>query len=254
MSEQKSVNTERFASRRAQSKELSKIEPNLLRNSADRNREDFFQQIVPHIQPLKNYIRRRLKIAYLLAQIQTPTETTGDLVDEIILEAYNNIENRPKNLSLEEWLYQIANRVVETYIKRAEQRDRKRRSYESLGRRELRTLEELEQVTADTEGEPYLTEDLDDGEYELPELDSPVSEETPEEELEKKEQIELILSALANLPRQELTVFQLYAMEGFSPEEIAKIMDISPGEVSRIVRDVRSTVLSRLGDPNQKAS
>jgi DNA-directed RNA polymerase specialized sigma24 family protein len=42
--------------------------------------------------------------------------TSDDLLDEVVLEAYQNFDRRPKELSLEEWLYRLANDAVEHYI------------------------------------------------------------------------------------------------------------------------------------------
>jgi RNA polymerase sigma factor (sigma-70 family) len=245
--------------RQAQGLALTQNEAHLLRHSTDKNKDEFFRQITPLLQPLKNYIERRLRSAYLFQELRTPIVTSDDLLDDVILEAYRKFETKPKDLTLEMWLYQIANRIVEGYIQRTAPRDARRRSAESLRGRELRTLEELGQVTADTEGEPWLAEDLDDAEYQVPEVSAPTTDETPEERLEKKEQLQMVLDALSDVPQRDLAVFQLHAMEGFSPGEIAKIMNIPPNEVTEIVDRVRKTVLSRLNAagvdaPKRKAS
>ncbi|UCF80101.1 MAG: RNA polymerase sigma factor [Acidobacteriota bacterium] len=59
---------------------------------------------------------------------------------------------------------------------------------------------------------------------------------TPEALVESKEEIEKMLSALA--PR-EREAFVLCAMEGFSSEEAARIMDAAPSTVRNLVRQAR---------------
>lgn len=259
MTAEKSTRERRFNTRKQQGQALTENEADLLKHSTDKEKDEFFARITPLLQPLKDYLERRLRIASLFQQIRTPTITSEDLLDRVILEAYKRFETRPKDLTLEMWLYQIATQVADDYVKRAEKRDARRVSYESLRGRELRTLEELAQVSADAEGEPYLAEDMDDSEYEIPEVNPPTTSETPEENLEKKEELELIVNALSSIPRRDLIVFELYAVEGFSADEVSKIMNITPSEVNEIVSRVRRTALSRLGAtgtnvPKEKAS
>ena len=80
--------------------------------SAGRGHE-FFAQILPLLDSLKSYIKRRLKIAYLSLEITTPVYTSDDILDTAILRAYKNYARKPKELTLEQWLYQIANDILE---------------------------------------------------------------------------------------------------------------------------------------------
>jgi RNA polymerase sigma factor (sigma-70 family) len=242
-----SVNTTnalRAENRKQQQASLQAREDDLRRTVAEKKKVEFFQQSTPLLDSLKSYIKRRLRVAYLEQQIQTPVYTTGDILDQVLLRAYTNYEHKPSNLTLEQWFYRIANEVLENYLHRQASRDARRRSLEDLTQAELRTLEES--ITADAEGEVMLPEDLDDSE--LPEQDftPPVSNETPEQELEKKERVLQILSALSRVPERDRIVFELFAIEGFSKEEVARIMEISPEEVERTVRTVRTGVLQEL--------
>ena len=247
----------RHAARQQQGDALQQQEATLSRLAAERNKDEFFKQITPLLKPLASYIKRRLRVAYLTLEVQTPVATTGDLVDEVILEAYDNYERKASDLSLEQWLYQIANKKVDSYIARESSREKRRRSLETLTRAELRTLEEMP-ITADADAEPWLPEDLDDSEIPPREFNAPSDRATPEEKLGRKERLQLILRALARAPEQDLVVFDLFAIEGLPKESVAKIVKISPDEVPRIAQRVKARVLQEVeaerGSTERKAS
>jgi hypothetical protein len=50
---------------------------------AEQNKGAFFTQIISLLQPLKSYIKRRLRMTYLEQQILTPRQTTGDILDQV---------------------------------------------------------------------------------------------------------------------------------------------------------------------------
>jgi len=125
-----------------------------------------------------------------------------DILDEVVLTAYENFGQKPKDLSLEQWLYQLANRQLENYLNRASIQDVRRRSLESLAEKEARTLEE--RMTADAEGEVMLEEDLYDTEYHLqPEFTPPSYRSDPSEVVERKEQLRQVVRALSRIPEKE---------------------------------------------------
>jgi RNA polymerase sigma factor (sigma-70 family) len=220
-------------------------DPHLRKLSAEHKQEEFFRQITPLLNSLKSYIKRRLRIAYLDLQIRTPVYTSGDILDEVVLRAYANYEQRPEELTLEHWLYRIANEVLEKRLNRQASTDTRRKSLEDLTASELRTPQE--RITADAEGEVILVEDLDDSEYQqsgyVP-LSS--SDDDPEKILERKERLFQILHALSRVPQEDRIAFELFAVEGFSKEEVAKILNVSPEAVEEIVKRVKTEVAQEL--------
>ncbi len=213
--------------------------------SAGRERE-FFAHVLPLLDSLKAYIKRRLKIAYLSLEITTPVYTSDDIVDTAILKAYKEYARKPKELTLEQWLYQIANNILDRYIQRRHATDRRRKILEHLIPAELRTLAEVEDITADVEGEIYLAEDLDYGEIPPRDFAAPADTSNPEEILEEHEELEQLFRALAKIPARERIVFELSAVEAFSDEEVARIANVPPEQVPRIVQEVRAEVLRQL--------
>jgi RNA polymerase sigma factor (sigma-70 family) len=183
---------------------------------------------------LQSYIRRRLRIAYLTQQITEPIATSGDILDRVILNAYENYSHRPKDLALEQWLYQITNKELEGYISEEQSREKGRASFEMLSRAESRSLEEMP-ITADVDGEPWLPEDLDDSEIAPRALNVPADRNNPETVLERKEELQQIFDALTRLPERERMAFDLAVLEGFSNDAAAKIMGLPDGEIRKLL-------------------
>ena len=241
MSEKEKSKADLRITRRERTEGLGKEEAELGRLATRQNKQEFFNQITPHLKPLRSYIKRRLRVAYLTLQTRTPVYTSDDLLDRVIFRAYENYEKKPANLTLEEWLYQLANRVVDAYISRRKAQEARRRSLETLNQSELRTLEEIP-FTADADGEVWLPEELDDSEIPPREVHAPADELDPEKKLEQEEEVSEILEALSRVPERERTVFELYVNEGFSKEAVARIYNIPPDQVTAIVDKVRAQV------------
>ena len=206
---------------------------------------EFFKQIIPLLNSLRSYIARRLRVAFLSMKVRTPLFTSGDILDATVLKAYSEFGRKPKDLSLEQWLYQIANTILEKCLRERQVIDKRRRSLEVLRQTEIRTLEE-EPITTDAEGEIYLAEDLDDSELPAREFNPPVDTSNPEEELEKKEDLQELFRALAHIPVTERIVFELSAVEAFPDESVAKIANVPLEAVPHIVRKVRTKILHEL--------
>jgi RNA polymerase sigma factor (sigma-70 family) len=237
----------RSAKRQQQSDLLQRKEGELKSLAAHGRKEEFFQQILPLLGPLKSYIKRQFRIAYLTLKIRTPVYTSGDILDEVMLAAYENYERKPADLSLQEWLYRLTNEILDSYLRKRAATDARRRSLESLSQAELRELGEIEHMTADVEGEVLLEEDLDDAEYQRRDFIPPSTQRyDPSEDLERKEELELILQALSSIPAKDRLVFELSAMEGFPNDAVARLADVPAGQVPKIVEKARSQVQREL--------
>ena len=67
-----------------------------------------------------------------------------------------------------------------------------------------------------------------------------VTEITPEEEVEEKENSEWLLSRLQRMPKNEREVWQLFYDDGLTVEEIAEVRSISVATVRKTISNVRS--------------
>jgi RNA polymerase sigma factor (sigma-70 family) len=228
------TNASGTAGRRQQERSLRLQEAKLQQLAEERNKQEFFNELVPLLKPLQFYIRRRLRIAYLTDQITKPLATSGDILDRAILHAYENYSRKPKDLALESWLYQITNKELQRYLSKEQSRGKRSASFETLSRAESRSLEEMP-ITADVEGEPWLPEDLDDSEIAPREFSAPADHNDPERLLERKEELQEIFDALSRIPERERMVFELVAVEGFSNEAAAKILGLAGNEIPKLL-------------------
>ena len=89
----------------------------------EKKKQEFFNELVPFLKPLQSYIKRRLRIAYLTQEITRPVDNSGDILDRVILNAYENYSHKPDDLALEAWLYQIANKELQSYLSREQSRE-----------------------------------------------------------------------------------------------------------------------------------
>lgn len=220
--------------RRQQERSLRLNEAKLQQLAQEKNKPDFFNELVPLLKPLQFYIRRRLRIAYLTQQITKPLATSGDILDRVILSAYENYSHKPDDLALEAWLYQITNKELRSYLSKEQFREKRNASFERLSRAESRSLEEMP-ITADVEGEPWLPEDLDDSEIAPREFNAPANHNDPETILERKEDLQELFNALSRIPERERMVFELVAVEGFSNDAAAKILGLRRNEIPKLL-------------------
>jgi RNA polymerase sigma factor (sigma-70 family) len=241
MTETKDRGEERIREKRRQREALRRSDPELGRLASEHKNVEFFKRILPLLRPLESYIKRRLRIAYLTQEIRTPIATSGDIHHEVVLEAYERYAGRPTDMTLDQWLYQIANEKLQNYISRQKSKEKRRKSLERLTHSELGSLEEMP-ITADAEGEPWLPEDLDDSEYFGREFVAPADHDNPERRLEREEELRQIFQALCRIPEQDRVVFDLYVLEDLSKEEVGRILQISPDQVPKIAGRARATL------------
>lgn len=240
MTETKDRGEERIKEKRQRREALRRSEPELGRLASEHKNVEFFKKILPLLRPLQSYIKRRLRIAYLTQEIRTPIATSGDILDEVVVEAYERYAERPTDMTLDQWLYQIANEKLQNCISRQKSKEKRRKSLERLTHSELGSLEEMP-ITADAEGEPWLPEDLDDSEYFHREFVAPADpKENPEQRLAREEELRQIFQALCRMPEQDRVVFDLYVLEGFSKEEVGRILQIPPDQVPEIAARARA--------------
>lgn len=232
------TNTSGTVGRRQQERSLRLKEAKLQQLAQEKKKQEFFNEIVPLLKPLQFYIRRRLRIAYLTQQITRPVDTTGDILDRVILNAYENYSHKPEDLALEPWLYQIANKELQNYLSKEQSREKRSASLETLSQAETRSLEEMP-ITADVEGEPWLPEDLDDSEIAPREFNAPADNNDPETILERKEELQEIFDALSRIPERERMVFELVAVEGFSNDAAAKILGLRRDEIPDLLEHAK---------------
>ena len=170
----------------------------------------------------------------------------------MVLKAYENFDKKPTDLTLEQWLYRLANEILDDYLAKRRSRDPRRRSFETLEQKERSTLEEIP-FTADETRSRGFPRNWMDSEYQPREFTPPAYEHNPEEELDTKKNYRRFCRRSPGCPNCDRMVFDLYAIEGFSKEEVGKILRIPPENVARIADEVIEQVRHEIStEPDQR--
>lgn len=176
---------------------MSKSEKYLLKRSKDGDIQAFEQLI-------ENY---QTKVFNIALRIIGNYDDANDLAQEVFLRVYKSIKSFKGESSFSTWIYKITKNVCLDEI-------RKRRNKNVISLDEEIKLNSGE-VTRQVES----------------------SDDTPDVALEKSEMKDLINKAISELSDEHRVVIVLRDIQGFSYEEIAKIIDCPEGTVkSRINR------------------
>jgi len=134
---------------------------------------------------------------------------TEDIIQDIFLKLYQNLDNIRSKENINFWLFTSARNEVYGYYRRKKIRK-----------------------------DQFNVEDTDEIEIE--------SKVSIEEELEKKELKELILTELNNLPVKQREIFILKEYSGLSYKEIASLMEIDEELVKSRLYKVRQQLVNRI--------
>ena len=159
--------------------------------------EDAFSEIVGRYE--------KFVYSAVFAELKN-TDDAFDVSQEVFIRLYNAAGGFRCESTLKTWLYRMCKNCAYDYM---------RKYYKN--RPVSLTVRDSEEETAD---------DIDI-----------VSEETPEDEVIRKEKIQAVRKAILNLPEDQRDVIVLRELEGLQYLEIAEILGISEGTVkSRISR------------------
>ena len=159
------------------------------------------------------YDKRAYNIAY---RIMGNEEDAKDMAQEALLRIYKSIKDFKGQSSFSTWLYRIVTNVCLDELRR-----RKNEKYISMD----------------------STIQTDSGELHM-ELCS--DKETPESVYERVEQKELIMNAIGELSEDYKSAIVLRDIQGFSYEEISKMLDCSLGTVKSRINRARNMLRERL--------
>lgn len=188
-----------------------------------------------NLQRLEQFVERELLYREASGLLPPGLVSREEVLDEAIAHALGEAEEKPELLSLERWLYRLAIQAI-------------RRLSAENG--EVVSAIPLEQsarrpnvrATSDSALQFHQPDEIFLEESVIP--DPRVF--TPEQIAESDETVALIESALLGARRQDREAFILFAVEGFTVEEIAAATDRSPEEVNRSLFAARARLQARL--------
>jgi RNA polymerase sigma factor (sigma-70 family) len=200
--------------------------------------DDISSYINANIIRLLRFVERELRYRESIAELNPDQLSPEEVVDEAIANALGD-GDRPERVSLEPWLYRLSMRAID---------DLAARSQEDPNSVPLDKPARRPNVSASNEAQlQYHQPDEDDTEGALiPDRGTA----TPEETAASDEMVRMVEGALLGSKREDREAFLLFAVEGFTPEEIAVISDRPPEEVRVSITRARDFLRKALPVPN----
>jgi DNA-directed RNA polymerase specialized sigma24 family protein/ribosome-associated translation inhibitor RaiA len=232
-------------------RDFAAAEPHLTAIYRDGDRDVFFDMLRPLLRTLRDHARRELIIAQLEGDIPPGELTVSDLLDEVLLRAWDEWNDRPRHQRLDRWMVRLLHEILdERGFKPPDARDKSN----APGAAAMQSVSLYERLREDDpryeaengwaiENNPYWpwVEPLT--------LDEvlPAEEATePWHQLTAREQWCLILDELNSFPRDQRRAFTLHVLEGWDIVDIAMTQNRSVEEVWADVEVVRRTLRERL--------
>ena len=179
-----------------------------------------------NLDKLENYIRRELFHRTLTEDVPTGLLQTQALVDEVFLQVSSRAMDRPEHLPLEQWMFQIARKELNT---RMQDFRESRKEIHVEERANTPSQWDDEELTFYHPDEVLSLEDLIRDEHAV----------SPEQLLAQEEAKDELHKAIASLPSAVRESFVLFALEGLNSDEVAMIMGKSPREILQNVEEAR---------------
>jgi len=200
---------------------------------------DIDQYVSTELPRLNRFIDRELRYREAIGMLQPNLVTREEVVDEAIATALSGEEHRPDKVSVERWLYGLALKAISSVAER---------NSDESGTVHL----ELPAGRANVSG-------TDDAYLQFHQPDDKLSREdilpnpdisTPEAVALSDEFIDQVQRALTGAPPEQREAFTLFAIEGFTIDEIAQVSKRDAGEVKKSIRAARDVVDHKLPNGN----
>ena len=208
-----------------QREELLAAGPLLTRDREQSRRRAFYQLLAPMMRTVESHARRELRVMELEGRVRRGEFGVVDVVDEVLLRAWYQYDERPTHLELDAWLMKILHKVLA-----------------QLGKEPMNaSLEEpvpWEEPRKDEEDIAY-------GEAELPTLADvlTVNEEARSwERIDSDEQRKIVEQELSQLDQRQRETLLAHVLDGFDTAEIAMIQDRDEREVVTEIRTAREAL------------
>jgi RNA polymerase sigma factor (sigma-70 family) len=186
--------------------------------------EDVTSFINANFALLYRFVERQIRYRENLGQIRRDQVTPEEVVDEAVANALDNGQEKPDLISLEPWLYRLALRAIDTIARRNGEEVPQVPLDHAYRQTNVYNDDEL-QMQFHQPDEAVINRDL------IPDM----SVSTPEATAATDEMIDLVEYALLGVKPEDREAFLLYAVEGFTADEIAVI-------TSRPVEQIRVSI------------
>ena len=190
--------------------------------------EDVRSYVNASLGRLQRFVEREIFFRESADEVPPGILSREEVIDEVIAAALGDGEKKPERLALEPWLYQLALRAMNDLSSRGD---------EYLSGVALEESVRQQNVRASDESELQFHQPDETFTEETVIADRRVA--TPEDIASSDEMLALVQVALQGIVRVDREAFILYALEGFSVEEIAAITSRTREHVSASVAAAR---------------
>jgi RNA polymerase sigma factor (sigma-70 family) len=204
------------------------VAPYLELDVAESRPETFFRLLMPLLGSLREYARHELNILELEGAIPVNELTPEDLVDEVLVAAWERFKLRPPTGLLDVWLTCLLQQRLDELCRQVKpitlvaSRAAARSLYTSVDEPFQNDLLSMEELIPDYEGGEAWNRLSED---------------------DRRRQLAAALALLSKRQRQAL---MLRAVSGFQLAEIATVLDVSEDQIAEWLRDARQILRARL--------
>jgi len=200
---------------------------------------DIDHYVATELPRLNRFIDRELRYRVATGMLEPNLVKREEVVDEAIAVALSGEEQRPDRVSTERWLYGVALRAISAVA--------------------TRNREESETVHLEVPAGTPNVSGTDDAYLQFHQPDDTLNTEdilpdraisTPEAVALSDEFIDQVQRALTGAPTEQREAFTLFAIEGFTVDEIANISKREPGEIKKSIKAARDLVDHKLPNGN----
>ena len=164
--------------------------------------------------------------------------TVDDLMDAVLVKAWEEFDNRPKRLSLDQWLTNLMLDILEQWIKEMP------RPHVSL---EANAKKFLPEQPPHYDEEEWWKELIGDEErLTLGDLIPDPDATDAWEQMEEEQRQNQLLSLFGELPPTQRQTFMLHVLEGYATDEIAMMQDRPESQVKADIEAARKKLRERL--------
>jgi RNA polymerase sigma factor (sigma-70 family) len=202
------------------------------------SRQDIDSWVDANLDRLNRFIDRELQYRTANGQLRPHAISREEVVDEAIAAALEDRGDKPDRLALEPWLYRLAMRSLDEL------------SMDNPEQNSVSLQDGADLPNVEASDEAQLQFHQPDGDEEVQDSIPDRSAATPEEIAYTDEMIALVENALLGAPGPDREAFLLFAVEGFSAEEIAMIGNRSVEQVRASILAAREHLSKALPAPN----
>lgn len=200
---------------------------------------DIDQYVATELPRLNRFVDRELRYRVATGMLEQNLVAREEIVDEAIAMALSGDEHRPDRIPVERWLYGLALRAISAVAARNRDESETVHLEVPAGQQNVSGADE-EYLQFHQPDDSLSTENV------LPNRD--IS--TPEAVALSDEFIDQVQRALTGAPPEQREAFTLFAIEGFTVDEIAEVSKREPAEIKKSIRAARDLVDHKLPNGN----